>query len=329
MEFKNPLFFLLLLALIPYIVWYVLYYKQSLPSLKVPDTTKYAHVPKTFRLYLLHVPFVLRLVLMTLVVCILARPQSKHSWSNTDVEGIDIMLAVDVSTSMLAQDFKPNRVEALKEIAQRFVEKRPNDNIGLSMFAGEAYTQCPLTTDHTVLMNLYNSVDCNMAARGIIDDGTAIGDGIMNAILRLKDSEAKSKVIILLTDGVNNSGNISPQTAAEIAKKYGIRIYTIGIGRNGMAPYPLPTGGTAMLPVEIDEQTMSKISKETGGQYFRAQKNAELDAIYQDIDQMERTKFNVKQFSRRNELYQPFALAALIALLLEILLRTVVLKRLP
>lgn len=329
MEFKNPLFFLLLLALIPYIVWYVLYYKQSLPSLKVPDTTKYAHVPKTFRLYLLHVPFVLRLVLMTLVVCILARPQSKHSWSNTDVEGIDIMLAVDVSTSMLAQDFKPNRVEALKEIAQRFVEKRPNDNIGLSMFAGEAYTQCPLTTDHTVLMNLYNSVDCNMAARGIIDDGTAIGDGIMNAILRLKDSEAKSKVIILLTDGVNNSGNISPQTAAEIAKKYGIRIYTIGIGRNGMAPYPLPTGGTAMLPVEIDEQTMSEISKETGGQYFRAQKNAELDAIYQDIDQMERTKFHVKQFSRRNELYQPFALAALIALLLEILLRTVVLKRLP
>lgn len=329
MEFKNPLFFLLLLALIPYIVWYVLYYKQSLPSLKVPDTTKYAHVPKTFRLYLLHVPFVLRLVLMTLVVCILARPQSKHSWSNTDVEGIDIMLAVDVSTSMLAQDFKPNRVEALKEIAQRFVEKRPNDNIGLSMFAGEAYTQCPLTTDHTVLMNLYNSVDCNMAARGIIDDGTAIGDGIMNAILRLKDSEAKSKVIILLTDGVNNSGNISPQTAAEIAKKYGIRIYTIGIGRNGMAPYPLPTGGTAMLPVEIDEHTMSKISKETGGQYFRAQKNAELDAIYQDIDQMERTKFNVKQFSRRNELYQPFALAALIALLLDILLRTVVLKRLP
>ncbi len=329
MEFKNPLFFLLLLVLVPYIVWYVLRFKQSLPSLKVPDTTKYVKVPKTFRLYMMHLPFLLRLVLMTLVVCILARPQSKHSWSNTDVEGIDIMLAVDVSTSMLAQDFKPNRVEALKEIAQRFIEKRPNDNMGLTMFAGEAYTQCPLTTDHVVLMNLYNSVDCNMAARGIIDDGTAIGDGIMNAILRLKDSEAKSKVIILLTDGVNNSGNISPLTAAEIAKKYGIRIYTIGIGRNGMAPYPLPTGGTAMLPVEIDEQTMTKISNETGGQYFRAQKNAELDAIYQDIDKMERTKFNVKQFSRRSELYQPFAWAAMAVLLLEILLRIVVLKRLP
>ncbi|MBQ6964742.1 MAG: VWA domain-containing protein [Bacteroidaceae bacterium] len=329
MEFKNPLFFLLLLVLVPYIVWYVLRFKQSLPSLKVPDTTKYVKVPKTFRLYLMHLPFLLRLVLITLVVCILARPQSKHSWSNTDVEGIDIMLAVDVSTSMLAQDFKPNRVEALKEIAQRFIERRPNDNMGLTMFAGEAYTQCPLTADHVVLMNLYNSVDCNMAARGIIDDGTAIGDGIMNAILRLKDSEAKSKVIILLTDGVNNSGNISPLTAAEIAKKYGIRIYTIGIGRNGMAPYPLPTGGTAMLPVEIDEQTMTKISTETGGQYFRAQKNDELDAIYQDIDKMERTKFNVKQFSRRGELYQPYALAALVVLLLEILLRTVVLKRLP
>lgn len=329
MEFKNPLFFLLLLVLIPYIVWYVMRFKQSLPSLKVPDTTKYVKVPKTFRLYLMHLPFLLRIVLISLVVCIMARPQSKHSWSDTDVEGIDIMLSVDVSTSMLAQDFKPNRVEALKEIAQRFIERRPNDNIGLTIFAGEAYTQCPLTTDHAVLMNLYNSADCNMAARGIIDDGTAIGDGIMNSILRLKESQAKSKVIILLTDGVNNSGNISPQTAAEIAKKYGIRIYTIGIGRNGMAPYPLPTGGTAMLPVEIDEQTMTKISTETGGQYFRAQKNDELDAVYQDIDKMERTKFNVKQFSRRGELYQPFAIAALVVLLLEILLRTVVLKRLP
>lgn len=329
MEFKNPLFFLLLIGLVPYIVWYVMKYKQSLPSLKVPDATKYACVPKSFRIYLLHVPFALRLLLLALVVCVLARPQSKHSWNDTDVEGIDIMLAVDVSTSMLAQDFKPNRVEALKSIAQKFIEKRPNDNIGLSMFAGEAYTQCPLTTDHAVLMSLYNNADCNMAMRGIIDDGTAIGDGIMNAILRLKDSEAKSKVIILLTDGVNNSGNISPLTAAEIARKYGIRIYTIGIGRNGMAPYPLPTGGTAMMPVEIDEGTMTQISSKTGGRYFRAQKNEELDAVYQDIDKMERTKFNVKQYSRRNELYAPFALAAMLILLLEIILRTIVLKRLP
>lgn len=328
MEFKNPIFFLLLLLLVPYIVWYIMKYKSSLPSMKVPDTTKYAKVPKTFRIYLMHVPFLLRLAVLALVVCILARPQSKHTWSDTDVEGIDIMLAVDVSTSMLAQDFKPNRVEALKAIAQTFIDKRPNDNIGLTMFAGEAYTQCPLTVDHAVLMNLYNSADCNMASRGIIDDGTAIGDGIMNSILRLKESEAKSKVIILLTDGVNNRGNISPLTSAEIAKKYGIRIYTIGIGRNGMAPYPIPTGGTVMLPVEIDEQMMNQISKATGGQYFRAQNNSQLDAIYQDIDKMERTKFSVKQFSRRNELYMPFAFAAMVLLVLETLLRVVVLRRL-
>lgn len=329
MEFKNPLFFILLLALIPYIIWSVLQYKKSMPSLKVPETLKYRYAPKSFRLYLVHLPFLLRLILMTLVVCILARPQSKHSWSDTDVEGIDIMLAVDVSTSMLTQDFKPNRVEALKKIAQGFIDKRPNDNIGLTIFAGEAYTQCPLTTDHTMLMNLYNNADCNMAARGVIADGTAIGDGIMNAILRLKESPAKSKVIILLTDGVNNTATVSPLTAAEIAKKKHIRIYTIGIGKNGMAPYPLPTGGTVMLPVEIDEAMMNKISNETGGRYFRAHKNEELDAIYSDIDQMERTKFNVKEYSKRSELFEPYALAALLVLLAEILLRVVVLKRLP
>ncbi len=329
MEFKNPLFFILLFALVPYILWYVLRYKKSLPSLKVPETMKYKMAPKSLRLYLFHVPFLLRLALFVLVVCILARPQSKHTWSGTDVEGIDIMLAVDVSTSMLAQDFKPNRVEALKVIAEQFIEKRHNDNIGLTIFAGEAYTQCPLTTDHAVLMNLYNTVDCQMAARNLIDDGTAIGDGIMNAILRLRESQAKSKVIILLTDGVNNSGNISPLTAAEIAKEHKIRIYTIGIGKNGMAPYPMPSGGTVMVPVEIDEATMNKISNETGGRYFRAQQNADLSAIYADIDKMERTKFSVKEFSKRSELFEPYALAAFVVLLLEILLRYLILKRLP
>jgi len=329
MEFKNPYYFLLLLTLIPYAIWYILRYKKSLPELRMPGTSKYRRAPRSFRMYLMPLPFFLRMLLIVLVVCILARPQSKYSWSNTDVEGIDIMLAVDVSTSMLTQDFKPNRVEALKEIAQGFIDKRPNDNIGLTFFAGEAYTQCPLTTDHAVLMNLYNSADNQMAAKGVIDDGTAIGDGIMNALLRLRESKAKSKVIILLTDGVNNSGNISPLTAAEIAKKQKVRIYTIGIGRNGMAPYPLPTGGTVMLPVEIDEQTMAKISKETGGLYFRAQKNTELTAVYDEIDQMERTKFSVQQFSRRTELYEPFAKAALLVFLLELILRIFVLRRLP
>lgn len=329
MEFKNPIAFIFLIALIPYVIWYVMRYKSSLPSLKVPHTGQFAGIKRSPRLYLMHVPFLLRCILITLVVCIMARPQTRYTWSDTDVEGIDIMLAVDVSTSMLAQDFKPNRVEALKQIAQTFIDKRPNDNIGLTIFAGEAYTQCPLTTDHAVLMNLYNAADGNMAMKGVIDDGTAIGDGIMNSILRLKESQAKSKVIILLTDGVNNSGEISPLTAAEIAKKYGIRIYTIGIGKNGMAPYPLPTGSTVMVPVEIDEPTMNKISNETGGRYFRAQKNAELESIYKDIDQMERTKFSTRQFSNRAELFEPWALAALFTLLLDIIIRYFVLKRLP
>ncbi len=329
MVFANPYFFILLVVLIPYIIWYVLRSKKSEPTIRMPEASKYKTLPRSFRCYFIHAPFALRVILFVLVVCILARPQSKHSWSDTDVEGIDIMLAVDVSTSMLAQDFRPNRVEALREIAQRFVEKRMNDNIGLTFFAGEAYTQCPLTTDHATLMNLYNSADTRMAANGTLDDGTAIGDGIMNALLRLRESKAKSKVVILLTDGVNNAGNISPVTAAEIAKKQKVRIYTIGIGTTGMAPYPLPTGGTISLPVEIDEPTMRKISSETGGQYFRAQRNAELDAIYNDIDKLERTKFSVRQYSKRGELFEPFALAAFMVLLLELLMRLVVLKRLP
>lgn len=331
MSFKNPYFFILLLALIPYILWYMLRFKKSIPSLTVPGTAKYRYARRTFRVYMMHVPFLLRLVLFTLIVVILARPQAKHSWTDEDVEGIDIMLAVDVSTSMLAQDFKPNRVKALKEIAEVFIEKRPNDNIGLTFFAGEAFTQCPLTTDHSVLINLYSGADDEMAAKGVIDDGTALGDGIMNSLLRLRDSKAKSKVIILLTDGVNNAGNISPLTAAEIAKKQHVRIYTIGIGRDGLAPYPLqaPYSGTVMVPVEIDEKTMTKISSETGGQYFRATQNAELAQIYDEIDQMEKTKLKVQQYSRRSEMYFPFAVAAFLVFLLELIIRLFVLKRLP
>ncbi len=329
MEFKNPYFFILLLAVVPYIIWYIFKDKKSQPALRMPATAKYRYMPKTFRVYLMPLPFLLRVALFCLVVIILARPQSKHTWSDTDVEGIDIMLAVDVSTSMLAEDFKPNRVEALKQIAEKFIEKRVNDNIGLTFFAGEAYTQCPLTTDHAVLMSLYKNSDSQMAARGIIDDGTAIGDGIMNSILRLRESKAKSKVVILLTDGVNNSGEISPLTAAEIAKKNNVRIYTIGIGTNGMAPFPLPTGGKAMMPVEIDEDMMRSISAQTGGLYYRAHKNEELDNIYTEIDKLERTKFSVKQYSKRSELYMPFAMAALAVFLLELIMRMFVLKRLP
>ncbi|MBQ0142729.1 MAG: VWA domain-containing protein [Prevotellaceae bacterium] len=331
MSFKNPYYFIMLLALIPYIIWYIMRYKKSLPSLSMPSTEKYQVAGQSLRLRLLHLPFVLRVVLFVLIIIILARPQAKHSWTDQDVEGIDIMLSVDVSTSMLAQDFKPNRVVALKQLAERFIEKRHNDNIGLTFFAGEAYTQCPLTTDHAVLMNLYGSADDEMAAKGVIDDGTAIGDGIMNSLLRLRESKSKSKVIILLTDGVNNAGNISPLTAAEIAKQQNVRIYTIGIGRNGMAPYPLqaPYSGTVMVPVEIDEPTMNKISQQTGGQYFRATNNAALAEIYDEIDQMERTKFRVQQYSKRSELFMPFALLAFFVFLLELITRLFVLKRLP
>ena len=323
MILKNPYMLLLSLLIIPYILWYVLRLRKSVPTLTMPSTTKYRTLPMSWKRFLVHMPVALRCIAIVLVAVILARPQHRHSWSDSDVEGIDIMLAVDVSTSMLAEDFKPNRVEALKHIAQNFIEKRVNDNIGLTFFAGEAYTQCPLTTDHTVLMNLYAGADDEMAARGVIDDGTAIGDGIMNALLRLRESKSKSKVIILLTDGVNNSGSISPQTAAEIAKQQGVRIYTIGIGTNGMAPYPMGMGhsGTVMVPVEIDEPTMRKVSQETGGQYFRATKNAELVAIYNDIDKMEKTHFTTQQYSRRSEAYMPFAIAVVIVLLAEILLR--------
>ena len=329
MEFKNPYMFLLLALLIPYIIWFVLRHKKSHPALKLPETEKYRYVRRSFRTLLIPVPNVLRIAVFILVVICLARPQSKSGWSETDVEGIDIMLAVDVSTSMLAQDFKPNRVEALKEVAKEFVDKRPNDNIGLTFFAGEAFTQCPLTTDHTTLMNQYTAADDLMAAHGVINDGTAIGDGIMNALLRLRESKTASKVIIMLTDGVSNTGTISPLTAAEIAKMDSVRIYTIGIGRNGMAPYPLPTGGTAMVPVEIDETTMRQISEETGGKYFRAQKNTDLSEVYKEIDQMERSKLNVKQFNKYEEHYEPFALAALVLFVMELLLRFFVLRRIP
>jgi len=329
MDFKNPYCFLLLLALLPYIVWYLLRFKKSQPVMRMPEVAKYRYVPRSLRSRLLHLPFLLRILTLVLLIIVLARPQSKYTFKDTDVEGIDIMLAVDVSTSMLAQDFQPNRVEALKEIAKEFIESRPNDNIGLTFFAGEAYTQCPLTTDHAMLIDFYEKADMQMAAKGVLEDGTAIGDGINNALLRLRDSQAKSKVIILLTDGVSNTGHISPMTAAEIAKEQGVRVYTIGIGKNGMAPYPMPTGVVMPIEVRIDEPMMRKISEETGGKYFRARKNAELSAIYNDINQLERTKFNVQQFTRRTELYHPFALAALITFLLELLVRIFVLRRLP
>lgn len=327
MVFANIEYLFLLLLLIPYIVWYILKHKKNNATLQMSDTNIYSDIKKSYKIYLLHAPFILRIIVLSLVILILARPQTTNNWQNSEVEGIDIMLAIDVSTSMLAEDLKPNRLEAAKDVAAEFISGRPNDNIGITLFAGESFTQCPLTVDHTVLLNLFQSINS-----GIVEDGTAVGMGIANAVSRLKDSKAKSKVIILLTDGTNNKGDISPLTAADIAKSFGIRVYTIGVGTNGMAPYPLRVAGTIQYintPVEIDEKTLTQIAITTNGNYFRATNNTKLKEVYKEIDKLEKTKLNVKQYSKRHEEYQWFALIALLFLLLEFYLRNSILKKIP
>ncbi len=332
MIFENAECLFLLLLLIPYIIWYVMRRKKSEPTLQVSDTHAYLKAPKSYKVYLIHAPFVLRLVALAMIIFVIARPQTTDNWQNTEIEGIDIMMVVDVSTSMLAQDLKPDRIEAAKEVASEFINGRPNDNIGLTIFAGESFTQCPLTSDHAVLLNLFRDIDCSIALRGMIEDGTAIGMGIANAVSRLKDSKAKSKVVILLTDGSNNSGDISPLTAAEIAKNFGVRVYTIGVGTNGTAPYPVQTPmGTQYVhqPVEIDEATLTQIATISGGNYFRATNTDKLRQVYAEIDKLEKTKLSVKEFSKREEEYQRFAWIALACILLELLLRNSILKRIP
>lgn len=242
------------------------------------------------------------------------------------------MLAIDVSTSMLAEDLKPNRLEAAKMVAAEFISGRPDDNIGLTIFAGESFTQCPMTTDHTSLLNLLQNVRADIAARGLISDGTAIGMGLANAVGRLKASKAKSKVVILLTDGSNNMGDISPMTAAEIAQSLGIRVYTIGVGTNKVAPYPMPVAGGVQyvnMPVEIDTKTLSEIAQTTQGDFYRATNNNELKKIYKEIDQLEKSKMSVKKFKKKFDAFPPFVMAAALALLLELLLRITIFRRIP
>ncbi len=327
MVFANIEYLLLFLLLIPYIVWYVMKRNRCDASLQMADTSLYAHAPKSYKNYLIHLPFALRVITLTLIIIVLARPQTTNSWQSSEVEGIDIMMAIDVSTSMLAEDLKPNRLEAAKEVAAEFINGRPNDNIGITLFAGESFTQCPLTVDHAVLLNFIHGT-----RTGLIEDGTAVGMGIANAVSRLKESKAKSKVIILLTDGTNNRGDISPLTAAEIAKSFGIRVYTIGVGTNGEAPYPYPVGGVVQyvnMKVEIDEKTLAQIATTTEGNYFRATSNTKLKEVYQEIDKLEKTKLNVKEFSKREEVYRWFALAAFFTFLLELLLRNTILRKIP
>lgn len=326
-EFANPKYFLLLVLLIPMILWYIFWEKKSHADLQFSSLRAFKGMKHAGRIWMRHVLFALEVLAIVLLVVALARPQSSNSWQTYTSEGIDIVLALDVSGSMLARDFTPDRLEAAKEVATKFILERPQDKIGLVIFAGESFTQCPLTTDQAVLVNLLRDVKS-----GMIEDGTAIGLGLANAVNRLKDSPAKSKVVILLTDGVNNRGAVAPATAAELARTYGIRVYTIGVGTYGEAPYPVPTPFGVQLqnvPVEIDEEVLQQIAALTGGKYFRATDNDKLKQIYQEIDQLEKSKIEVKHFSKKNEQYFVFGLAGLCLLIVQVLLRYTLLRKIP
>ena len=325
MTFANPGYLFLLLLLIPVVGWYIWKLRNARASVQLSSTDSLRRQPKSLRVWLIHVPFALRVMVITLLSLALARPQLSNRWQSESTEGIDIMMALDISGTMLGEDLKPNRLEAAKTVATDFVLSRPNDQIGLVVFAGESFTQCPLTTDHAVLVNLFQSVKF-----GMIEDGTAIGLGLANAVNRMKDSETKSKVVILLTDGSNNRGDIDPMTAAEIAKTFNIRVYAIGVGsynKEVRVPIHTPYGvqyGT--MSSEFDESTLRNIAQMTGGEYFRATDNNSLKAIYQQIDQLEKTKIRVREYSKRTEHFAPFLLAALLCLLTEVLIRFFVLR---
>lgn len=324
---RNPDYFYLFLLIPVLTAWYVYRFRKSTPELLFSGLKPFERVSPSLKTKLIHSLFVLRMLALSLLIVALAGPQRISSKSNINIEGIDIVLALDVSGSMRARDFQPDRIGAAKKIATEFINGRPNDRIGLVIFSGEAFTQAPLTLDHAMLKQLLREVKS-----GMIQDGTAIGDGLATAVSRLKDSKARSKVIVLLTDGVNNSGAIDPETAAELAKMYGIRVYTIGVGSYGYAPYPVQTPyGIQMqqMKVQIDEALLKKIAQETGGKYFRANNNRKLEAIFKEIDRLEKSKINVQQFRRKYELYFPFALAALMLFVLEISLRYLVFRRLP
>lgn len=332
MEFANKEYLFLLILIIPYIIWCLLYKKKSEPSMRIGSLSAYRYATKSWKITLMPLAQILRILVFILLVIILARPQTNNSWNDETIEGIDIMLVMDVSTSMLAEDLKPNRIEAAKKVATEFIIGRPNDNIGLTIFAGESFTQCPMTIDHASLLNLLNNVRTDIASRGLIQDGTAIGMGLANAVGRLKDSKAKSKVVILLTDGSNNMGDLSPMTSAEIAKSFGIRVYTIGVGTNDVAPYPVVVaGGVQYINVkgEIDTKTLQEIADITDGDFYRATNNAELMNIYNEIDKLEKLKLNVKKYSKKYEVYQPFAIVMIILLFIELLLHLTVFRKLP
>lgn len=327
-ELARPYFLWLLLLNLPLIAYYVLLHKKRYASIQVSSIETVKKLSSPLKNVLRHVLFGFRVLAISLLILALARPQATDSWRNEDTLGIDIMLAIDISGSMLARDFKPDRLEAAKDVAIEFISGRGTDRMGLVVFSGESFTQCPLTSDHAVLINLFREIQS-----GMIEDGTAIGVGLANSVQRLKDSDAISKVIILLTDGVNNQGAIDPITAAELAHTFGIRVYTVGVGTQGEAPYPVQTfGGRTIfrnMPVEIDEKTLKEISTITGGKYFRATNNNKLKEIYQEIDKLERSKIDVKEFSKKEEKFMLIVWLALILLLVEIIINKTILRSIP
>lgn len=329
MEFANPHILWLLAAIVPLAGYYVWRTMQGDATIRISSVEGLRHAPRTVRYYLRHVPFALRCIALATLIVTLARPQSAEHDTRTDAEGIDIVLAIDISGSMLARDFKPDRITAAKEVAGSFVADRYGDRIGLVVFAGEAFTQSPLTTDQSSLQTLLSRI-----RSGVIEDGTAIGNGLATAINRLRESDAKSKVVILLTDGVNNRGEIAPLTAAAIAQDYGIKVYTIGVGSMGEAPYPVfdQRGNlvqTVNMKVEIDEEMLRKIARQTGGEYFRATDKQTLQSIYDRINSMEKSRVEVSEFTILHEEYLVWVLAALAALLLEFIVSRLILKRIP
>lgn len=325
--FANP-WCLLLLLIIPAIIAYYIYNRKRLTAeIRFSSTKVFQEMPKTYKHYLRYLPLALHMLALAALIIAIARPQKSDSWSNQTTEGIDIVMSVDISSSMLAEDLKPNRLRAAKKVATEFISSRHNDNIGLVVFAGESFTQCPLTINHAELINLLNGIES-----GMIEDGTAIGSGLATAVNRIKDSKAKSKVIILLTDGSNNRGQIAPSTAGEIAKSFGIRVYTIGVGTRGMAPYPFQTPYGVQyqdVEVDIDEESLKNIAETTGGEYFRATDTKSLSSIYREIDKLEKTKIEVKEFSKKEELYHWFVLVLVVCLIGEITLRNTVFKSIP
>jgi Ca-activated chloride channel homolog len=326
-QFANPGFLYLLVVLPLLVAWYWFRHGRNVPTLQVSGTEVFESTPRSIRQYLYHGLFVFRMIAIALLILAFARPQSTLKRQNVSIEGIDIVLGLDISGSMLAQDLKPDRLEAAKKVSLDFFNGRPNDRIGLVVFSGEAFTQCPLTTDHVIMEEMLDDIKS-----GMIQDGTAIGDGLATAINRLKESQAVSKVIILLTDGQNNAGSIAPLSAAEIAKLYGIRIYTIGVGTMGYAPYPVQTPFGIQyqnMEVKIDEDLLKKVANMTDGKYFRATDNTSLKEVYQEIDRLEKSKIDVTEFRKKKDEYMSLAVFALILLALETISRLTLLRSIP